>query len=93
MRILNIYGQPSHHFEARIVGNREGLEALRNAIDNALIIDSHAKAPDDNEPLFASDGEGYEILIDRHDDEWGINAPKDSFWNKPESDPEYVNYK
>jgi len=87
MKILNIYGQDSEHEYARIVGNTEGLQDLKDALDNALI--SHfdkATVPSDNKPLYASDGEGYVVIIERHDDEWGDN---ESFWNKKESHPHY----
>ena len=90
MRILNIYGQEYWHCDALIVGNKEGLEALKQTIDEALrVISKKASTKDDKEPFFASDGEGYEVIVELHDEEWGIKAPKDSFWNKRESYPEY----
>jgi len=93
VKILNIYGQLSEHTDARIVGNREGLVELRDTINNVLQGESPRIAKTlEHEPLFASDGEGYSLLIERHDDDWGIKAPKDSFWNKEESNPEYTIY-
>lgn len=91
MKVLNIYGQAFWHSEARIVGNREGLEALKQTLDDALRVHREkATTADDKEPLFASDGEGYEVVVEMHNDDWGIKGGKDSFWNKEGSDPEYT---
>lgn len=95
MKILNIYGQLSYHTEARIIGNQAGLMALRAAIERALM---HNKATTETDvmnggnALFASDGEGYEVIVECHNDEWGIKAPKDSYWNTEASLPEYTMY-
>ncbi len=64
MKILNIYGQYDNHTEARIIGNREGLEALKQAIDDALRVPNGRASTDElnkDDPIFASDGEGYEV--------------------------------
>ena len=95
MKLLNIYGQAFYHQEARIIGNKEGLIQLRNTIDKALIegtatTESDVKHDDGNTALFASDGEGYEIIVECQNDDWGIKGGKDSFWNKEESYPEYT---
>ena len=87
MKILNIYGQESYHMDARIIGNTEGLTELRDTINNALM-SGKAKTLQ-RVPLFASDGEGYSVLVECHNDEWGCEAPKDSYWNKEESYPQY----
>ena len=92
MKILNIYGQPMEHFDARIVGNREGLTELRDTINNALMSGQKAKTLESHDPLFASDGEGYSVLIECHNDEWGIEGGANSFWNKDLSNPEYTRY-
>ena len=91
MKILNIYGQYSHHTDARIIGNRAGLTVLRDTINNALSSGQKAKTLQ-REPLFASDGEGYSVLVECHADEWGIKGGKDSFWNTEESNPQYIMY-
>lgn len=88
MKILNIYGQEAWHTEARIIGNREGLLELRDTLDKA-IKDGKAISSND-ECVFASDGEGYEVQIECHDDGWGLMGSKDSFWNKEESAPQYI---
>ena len=88
MKILNIYGQAFYHQEARVIGNNEGLLELREAIDQAILT-SRARTSNDA-PLFASDGEGYEVIVECHNDDWGIKGGKDSFWNKKESYPEYT---
>ena len=91
MKLLNIYGQAFYHQEARIIGNREGLEALKQTIDDALrVFEEKASTNDNKEPLFASDGEGYEVIVEMNNDEWGLKGGKDSFWNKEESHPEYT---
>ena len=66
MKIVNIYGQPSHHIEAKIVGTRDGLLALQETIKTALekgnaVCGSECTA---EETVFASDGEGYKIIVE-----------------------------
>ena len=92
MKILNIYGQAFYHQEARIIGSRDGLLQLKRTIEKALregkaTTDTDVAYNDGNATLFASDGEGYEVIVIMNNDEWGI---KDSFWNKEESYPEYT---
>lgn len=65
---LHIYAQPFWHQEAFIVGNREALEYLRDAINSALA--EEAGSAD----AFAADGEGYEIKVYKEEGE--------EFWNK-----------
>ena len=90
MKILNIYGQETYHCDAKIIGNREGLEALKQTIDDTLrVFGGRSTTSNDKEPLFASDGEGYEIVVEMHNDEWGN---KDGFWYKEESRPQYKGY-
>lgn len=71
VKLLHIYPQEYWHTEAIVIGNRAGLEAMRNAIDQAL------------EGLytgvvcvFASDGEGYHFIAHCHEADW-----QDDFWN------------
>jgi len=73
MKVLNIYGQPMEHMEAEIIGTKEGLEELRDAIDKALRVGEASTG----EMLFASDGEGYTVKIIRGDENW-----LDDFWKK-----------
>lgn len=54
---LHVYGQYSYHDEAVIRGTRTALLHLREAIDAAL-----EKGKGSTE-LFATDGEGYELLV------------------------------
>ena len=35
--VVHIYAQRSHHMEVIILGNRQGLIALRGSINNALV--------------------------------------------------------
>lgn len=95
MKILNVYGQEAWHTEAKIVGNREGLLELKAVIDRALTYkratsETDVKDNNGDTALFASDGEGYELIIECHNDGWGLKGSKDSFWNKEESYPQYI---
>ena len=98
MKILNIYGQPFEHTEAKIVGTTEGLTALRDALNRAITngigsnTDDDYKQDDSDTVLWASDGEGYSVIIEVHNDTWGIAGGKDSYWNKEENHPEYTSY-
>jgi len=69
--ILHIHGQEFWHQEAYIVANRQGLEELKTAIEQAL-----------NEGLShvaesVSDGEGYDLYIQLIDSSW-----KSEEWEK-----------
>jgi len=88
MKILNIYGQEAWHGEARIIGNKEGLMELRDAIERA-IKDGGATAGNEWD-LSTSDGEDYDVIVECHNDEWGCYASQDSYWNKEESNPQYI---
>ncbi|WP_077301388.1 hypothetical protein [Virgibacillus pantothenticus] len=61
--VCNIYAQDSWHTESFIIGNRQGLIDLRNAIDEAL----KNKVGEAN--LFPSDFEGYTTYIALLEDE------------------------
>ena len=86
LEIVNIYGQESPHEDAKIVGNKAGLTQLKTIIEHALA-EGRSIAE-----VTTSDGEGYDLQVQCHDDDWGCNAPADSFWNKDESAPEYTDY-
>jgi len=95
MKILNIYGQYMWHTEARIIGNREGLLELKAVIDRALTYkratsETDVKDNNGDTALFASDGEGYEVIVECQNDESGLKGGNDSFWNKEESSPQYT---
>ena len=64
-KVLNIYSQPMEHMEARIVGNKAGLEELRRVIDETL---DHKYTQTCS--LYASDGEGYQVEIKLKPDDW-----------------------
>ena len=53
MNELHIYSQYAHHCEAIIVGDREALIALRDALNQALTQGAGTSA------AFTNDGEGY----------------------------------
>lgn len=59
---VHILPQTLWHSPACIIGNLEGLEAIRDLIESALA-NEHATAA-----VFADDGEGYRItVVHRHD--------------------------
>lgn len=58
--LLHIYAQQSWHQPVTIVGNRAALEALRDAIQQALDIGQGVTT---SAEVFTNDGEGYEVLI------------------------------
>lgn len=60
MRLLHIYSQPCEHFDARIVGNKAGLQILLQTIENALKCSDEVRT---SEELFATDGEGYDVVV------------------------------
>jgi hypothetical protein len=67
MNLLHIYAQAWEHSDAWIVGNRDGLTALRDALNRAL-------ANEKTEPVaclqFAADGEGFACFIVPNDADW-----------------------
>lgn len=60
MSLLHLYGQSDPHAEAWVVGDKEGLLALRKAIDDALASDESSAA---SAEVYVSDGEGYKVLV------------------------------
>ena len=56
--ILHIYAQQYYHQDAYIVGNKESLTELRNAINKAIDADSNEQCESS-----VADGEGYNINI------------------------------
>ena len=79
MTLLHIYSQLFEHCEARIVGNKAGLQELVKTIEAALKCSGEAISA---EEVFATDGEGYDVEV--------VVMPND--WNDPkwkESPPHY----
>ena len=72
MSVLHIHEQEGNHEEAWIVGNRESLTALRDALTRAIDSDQPQSCIS-----FASDGEGYHVLILRVEDQkvWDTLRP------------------
>jgi len=64
--LLHIYGQAAWHDEVRIIGNKDGLLALRNAITKAL----NSTEGNGVASVYASDGEGYEAGVLLNDSGW-----------------------
>lgn len=63
--LLHVYGQFAWHDDVFIIGNRQALEALWEAIGKALE-QGQGKTGD----VFAADGEGYGVVVIRRDDPW-----------------------
>lgn len=61
---MHVYGQSVWHDDVNIVGNREALERLQEAIERALEGD---KETGTTGVVFAKDGEGYEVCITLQD--------------------------
>lgn len=57
--ILHIYAQYTNHDYAFLMGDREALTALRNAIHTALLSDDGKG----HMQTFTGDGEGYQVLV------------------------------
>lgn len=72
--LLHIHAQPAQHDEAYIVGNRAGLLALRDAIDQALLTGevTTSSSPDGHQVMTA-DGEGYTVTVRCDNSAW--NSP------------------
>ena len=58
--MIHIYPSEMHHAEATILGNRAGLQALRDLIDAAL---REASPNDLAHSFLPADGEGYSIIV------------------------------
>lgn len=67
MNLLHLYAQPWEHSDAWIVGNREGLTALRDALNRALANEQTAPAAC---LQFVTDGEGYTCFVVPNDADW-----------------------
>jgi hypothetical protein len=102
IRIVNIIPQLFEHTDAKIVGNREGIELLIQTLQQALKdgkastsfggshINPDGKIIGVGEGIFASDGEGYDIKVEIHDDDWNDYENPEMFWNKKENYPYYT---
>lgn len=59
-RILHVYAQGGPHDDARIIGTKEALENLRDAIDSTLDSGREERCAG----LFTADGEGFDLLVE-----------------------------
>ncbi|MCR4293612.1 MAG: hypothetical protein NUV76_12135 [Candidatus Kuenenia sp.] len=57
--VVHIYGQHSHHMEVFILGNKQGLISLRNAINEAV----YSGKKEAEVEVYCNDGEGYDVYI------------------------------
>lgn len=64
IRLLHLYAQPAWHDDAWIVGNRAGLKALAQAIQNALA------SNEGRAEVMVADGEGYTLKVHLDNSEW-----------------------
>ncbi|WP_252504094.1 hypothetical protein [Sporosarcina sp. Marseille-Q4943] len=74
---LHIYGQQMWHSDAFIVGNREALERLRNAIDQAL------QYGEKRELFYPEDNEAFDLYISCTEDSFAMSQ-----LDPPYHDPE-----
>ncbi len=63
--LLHIHGQVDWHGEAFILGNKDGLIALRNAINEAIKTTKPGKAE-----VCVSDGEGFHVYVIMDNSSW-----------------------
>lgn len=56
--VVHIYEQYAHHCDVIILGDKEGLRNLQNAVTQAL-----DNPPDGKADVFCNDGEGYSIRV------------------------------
>jgi hypothetical protein len=72
--LVHLYPGYCEHVEAYVVGNREGLLALRAAIDAALASDEAQKIVATENDVFCGDGEGYTLFVVRTDEDWRVEG-------------------
>lgn len=72
-----MYAQYSQHTEAFIIGNRDGLIRLKNAIVRAIDKSTPGSKNSESTTLTANDGEDYEMIVICNETPWGI----DPSWN------------
>lgn len=60
---LHLYAQEQEHDDAFVVGTRESLTALRNAIDQALEGEAAHRSSDSLAEFTAADGECYDLYV------------------------------
>lgn len=63
MKVVHLWAGASFHEDGYIVGNKEGLEALRRAIDYALVNSDCDVSISKTFDIFTSDGEGYDLHV------------------------------
>ena len=72
--VVHMYAQEQWHSDGWLVANREGLKALRKAIDKALTLKASVNSTAIE--VFASDGEGYTLFVVRDDEDVrGMQVP------------------
>ncbi len=71
MKLLHVYSQPCEHFEAQIVGNYTGLLELERTIHSVL---KERLLSLTTGEVFATDGEGYQVIVHLFPDDWNDPA-------------------
>ena len=71
--ILHVHAQLAWHDDAVLVGNEEGLRALREAITEALESGEGGHAN-----VTAADGEGYQVVVKLRSADFGARAWDDA---------------
>jgi len=65
-KLLHIYSQQFPHESAMVVGNKSGLEELKNTIEKVL---NNQSKRDDTDTVFVIDGEGYTVVVRQEESE------------------------
>jgi hypothetical protein len=82
---LHVYSQPCEHFEARIVGNRKALQILMDTIEETLACPPNpdiTKEVRTEQEVFATDGEGYNVVITLLPDDPEKKPMLDNLWDR-----------
>lgn len=82
MKVVHLWAGASFHEDGYIVGNKEGLEALRRAIDYALVNSDCDVSISKTFDIFTSDGEGYDLHVIVTKDTDKIALPYTEYFSK-----------
>ena len=73
-KILHVYGQYAYHTDLIIIGNEEGLGALKMVIELAL---AHGQG---NGEVSCNDGEGYTVIVVKVESDKELPVPYIAEW-------------
>lgn len=86
IKLLHIYAQDHEHDGAWIVGSKEGLIALRDAIDQAIQTGvGWTPSGYESRGVMATDGEGYDVRVIQDNSGWGAPVSESkTVWDRLE---------